>query len=97
MSARSSVTPPPYLVRLKKALVADLTKLGLKPKFVEVEPVKGTKLYRLLVIAPKFSNLGHFERQDVVWKLVEARLGRDERIHVSTIRTLTPSEASDAA
>lgn len=97
MSEKSPLKRPAYLIRLKQSLERDLAKVGLKPKSVVVEPVEGTKLYRILVISPSFRKLGHFERQDLVWKIIENTLGRDERLHVSIIRTLTPSEAEEAA
>jgi hypothetical protein len=60
---------------------------------VDYEPVAGTKLYRFVVLAPKFKSLRHSERQDLVWRIAQRLLPFDEQILISMILTMTPQEA----
>lgn len=84
--------PPAFLERLKKALVDGLGAVGIVAD-VDSEPVPTTKLHRLMVLAPKFKALKHTERQDLVWRIAEQTLSREDQLKVSMILTLTPAEA----
>ncbi len=79
-------SPPDFVDKLKEALVRELRKSGITAK-VTTEPVPATKLYRFLVVAPKFKNLMHSERQDLVWRIAEQAVPR-ELMRISMILTL---------
>lgn len=49
---KSRRTPPPFLGRVVDALESELSNLGIKAE-IDSEPIPGTKLYRLMVLAPK--------------------------------------------
>lgn len=97
MSRKPIVKTPAFIVRLKAALHAGLAQLDIPPTDVLFEAVPGTKLFRCRIVAPKFSKLRHLERQDLVWRLVRKELGEEGELHISTITTLTPSEAKQVA
>ena len=83
---------PAFLDRLVMALVEGLKAGGIAAK-VYVEPVPSTKLHRLTVLAPKFAALRPSERQDLVWRIVDDILDREDQLKISMILTLTPDEA----
>lgn len=82
----------PFVERLKEAIVDGLRASGIDAD-VSTEPVPTTKLFRVLVLAPKFKALKHSERQGLVWRLAERALSPDEQLRISMILTLTPGEA----
>jgi hypothetical protein len=82
---------PPFLDRLKTALVKSLRDSGIEAE-VRSEPVPTTKLYRVAVLAAKFKELKHSERQSLVWRIAESALSPDEQLRISMILTLTPDE-----
>ncbi len=84
--------PPTFLHRLKTALTDGLRAAGITAA-VDSEPVPTTKLHRVMILAPKFKALKHTERQDLVWRIAEQTLSRDEQLKISMILTLTPDEA----
>lgn len=84
--------PPAFLRRLTKALVEDLKAGGIVAE-VASEPVRTTKLHRVMVLAAKFKALKHSERQNLVWRIAEQALSPDEQLKISMILTLTPDEA----
>lgn len=85
-------SPTAFLRRLKKALANDLKEIDIPAK-VGSQRVPGTKLHRVMVLAPKFKALRHTERQDLVWRIAEKTLSWDEQLRISMIVTLTPDEA----
>ena len=86
-------TPPPFLGTLLSALETELSNVGIKAE-IDSEPIPGTKLYRLMVLAPKMESLRPSERQDLVWRIATDALRREDRFKISTILTLTPKELS---
>jgi len=88
---------PVYIVRLKREIREGLDKVGVGSAKVDFERIQGTKLFRFRVIAAALSKLTHSERQDLVWRMVGRTLRDDEQIFISTIVTLTLSEASGRA
>lgn len=88
-----AVKAPAFVGRIRRALTEDLTRAGI-PAEVETEAIKGTKLHRVTVIAPKFARLRFSERQAFVWRIVDQALDKREQLFISTILTLTPSEAA---
>ncbi|NOT01027.1 MAG: hypothetical protein HOP29_10405 [Phycisphaerales bacterium] len=83
-----------FASRLRDALVTDLAQTDIKAK-VETELVRGTRLHRVWVIAPKFARLRPRERQDLVWRIVDRHFNPDDQLRISMIFTVTPSELPD--
>ncbi len=86
----------PFVNRLKRQLQNDLQKVGIRAD-VEAEKVGTTKLYRFRATAGKFAKLSHRERQNVVWQIVDGMLDPSQRLRISMITTMTPSELGEAA
>jgi hypothetical protein len=86
-------TAPGFVDHLKHVLADELKNIGINAKVV-VEAVPTTRLYRVMVQAPKFKALKHSERQSLVWRIAEQTLSPEEQLRVSMIVTLTPSEAA---
>ena len=86
--------PPPFMDRLKTALIKSLGANDVSAK-VRTERVPMTKLYRVAVLAPKFKALKHSERQNLVWRIADSALSPDEQLHISMILTLTPDEVEE--
>lgn len=82
---------PAFVDQLKTALIATLKASGIEAK-VDVEPVPTTQLYRVAVLAPKFKELKHSERQSLVWRIAEQAISADQQMRISMILTLTPDE-----
>ncbi len=82
----------PFGDELKDALADELRTVGIDAD-VSVESVPTTRLYRVLVLAPKFKALKHTERQNFVWRIAERVLAPDEQLRISMILTMTPDEA----
>lgn len=89
----AKVKRPEFVERLRKALVADLGKAGIKAR-VHAQPVPMTKLFRLLVLAPQFAQMRPLERQDLVWRIAGRALTTDQQMLISMIVTLSDDEAS---
>lgn len=87
---------PGFVTVLTQKLIEELRRAGIKAEVI-AERVANTKVYRLFVIAPAFRDLGHFERQALVWRIAESVLEPDDRLFVTTINTMTPSEMKGAA
>jgi len=85
---------PSFLDRLKTGLISSLDKNGIDAD-VDTEKVPTTKLYRVIVLAPKFKALKHSERQNLVWRIADSALSPDEQLHISMILTLTPDEVQE--
>jgi hypothetical protein len=92
MANVNTKSSPPFLTRLKNALVSTLAANGIEAD-VDSEPVPTTRLYRVAVRAPKFKMLKHSERQNLVWRIADHAISPDEQMRVSMILTLTPDEA----
>jgi hypothetical protein len=86
-------TAPKFVDHLKNVLVDELKNVGIDAKVI-VEAVPTTRLYRVMVQAPKFKALKHSERQNLVWRIAEQVLSPEEQLRISMIVTLTPSEAA---
>ena len=88
-----AVRTPAFITRLRKGLEADLERAGIAATITS-EPVVGTKLHRITIVAAKFGKLRFSERQAFVWRIVDRLLSKEEQLFISMILTLTPSEAS---
>lgn len=86
---------PAFLSTLRAALTKGLKAAGISAK-IESEPIPGTKLHRVLVLAPKFKSLKPSERQDLVWRIADQVLTQEEQLRISMMLTMTPDEASGA-
>ncbi len=84
---------PAFLGRLESEMTQTLKINGIKAE-IGIKPVPTTRLYRVYVIAPKFKNLKHTERQNLVWRIADRVLAPDEQMRISMILTLTPNEMS---
>lgn len=82
---------PVHVKKLTEALGTGLRDAGIRAE-IEAEPVPGTRLHRVYVVAAKFKALNPFERQDLVWRIAQATLTQDEQFLISMIMTLTPQE-----
>jgi hypothetical protein len=91
-----SRTSPKFLKHLRDALVDELEKAGIRDVAVKTEPVRATRLHRVLVEAGGFKHLRPSERQDLVWRIADSVLQADERFRISIILTLTPEELQGA-
>ena len=85
-------TPPPFVTKLRKALVDSLMAHGVNAK-VSVQAVPTTKLYRVFVRAEQFKHMRHSERQSVVWRIADSALSPEDQMRISMILTLTDDEA----
>jgi hypothetical protein len=48
-----------------------------------------------MVVAAGFKKLWHSERQELVWRIANRALSRDEDLRISMILTLTPEELGE--
>jgi hypothetical protein len=77
-------------------LKSGLTRAGIKIDRIETQPIKGTKLHRIVVIAKAFDRISPTERQDLVWRIAKDGLDPDEQLRISMILTLGRTEAEHA-
>lgn len=92
MSTAEDLTTPPFVERLREALEKGLKDSDI-PAEVSYERAGRTKLYRFSVIADRFSDLGHSERQDLVWRIAQQAISPSDQIKISMILTLTRDES----
>jgi stress-induced morphogen len=82
---------PAFVRRLKQVLKPSLARMKIHAD-VHVEDVEGLPLKRVYVVAKEFARLRGGERHDIVWRILEEDLSRDERFFISMVATLTPDE-----
>jgi hypothetical protein len=82
---------PAHVKRLTEALENGLGEAGI-PSEIESEPISGTRLSRVYVVAPRFRALRPSERQDLVWRIAQGVLTPEEQLLISMILTVTPAE-----
>mgnify|MGYP001562078853 CR=1 FL=1 len=87
---------PKFIVSLLTALRQGLNTAGIEAE-VDTEAVPGTKLHRVIVVSPNFSDVRQGERQDLVWRIADKVLKREEALRVSMIITVTPAELTGAS
>jgi hypothetical protein len=78
--------------KAKQHLKDGLVVGGITDTRIEHEIVQGTRYVRLKVTSKKFGNLGHAERQAVVWRILERALPPVDFARISIVLTLTPEE-----
>lgn len=76
---------------LQAVLVKDLRQAGIHARVV-VEPVPNTRLHRVLITAKQFADLEPAERQDLVWRIVNAHFQPDQHLQISMMVTVTSQE-----
>lgn len=76
---------------LANHLETDLSTAGIRAK-IETEPVPGTQLVRVYVVADQFAHLRPTERQDLVWRIVSRHFTADDQLRISMIYTVTEEE-----
>jgi hypothetical protein len=82
--------------RIAEALKSGLATAGITLEEIETEPIRGTKLIRVTLVAKGFERVNHTERQDIVWRILNRTLTPDEQLRVSMVVTLTPKELAGA-
>jgi hypothetical protein len=80
-----------FASRLETALKQGLEKADIKAT-VEIQRVPGTSLHRGLVVSKQFKRMGHLERQDLIWRILDQAFTPDEQLRISSIRALTLQE-----
>jgi hypothetical protein len=83
--------PLSFARRLQETLTRGLATAGIKAK-VKTEPVRTTRLHRVLVTAKKFDELAPSERQNLVWRIIGQNFSPEEQLLISMVLTLTPDE-----
>lgn len=91
--AMPSVELDPFVIRVVRAIGEGLARVGVRSANVDYKKVRGTKLYRFIVVSKKFKSMDFSERQHVVWRIVERDLPPRDTQRISMILTLTPDEA----
>ena len=84
--AAGTVSKPGYVDSLAAALIRDMP--GAE---VTTEQVRGDR-YRFVVVWDQFNGVGHPERQERVWRIVEQTLSRDDLLKVAMIVTIAADE-----
>jgi acid stress-induced BolA-like protein IbaG/YrbA len=92
---KTTSTTPGFVNRLRKGLAQRLGAVKVDAK-VSIERIDGTDLFRVTVVAGKFARLRHSERQNLVWRICDDVIP-DNKLHITMIQTLTPSELSSEA
>src|SRR5690349_21798314 len=82
--------------RVVSALKSGLKTAGFTVTAIQTEPIKGTKLFRVTLIAKGFEKIWHTERQDLVWRILQHVITPEEQLHISMVLTLAPTEATAA-
>ena len=91
-----SRTSPKFLKRLRDALITDLKQAGIENAKIKTEPVRTTKLHRVMVVSEQFKHLRPTERQDLIWRIAGQALTPEEQLRISMIVTVTPEELGAA-
>jgi stress-induced morphogen len=93
MPAMKELSNKEFLKKLRTILVSGLAKAGVEVEDYSTEPIKGTKLNRVILIADAFDNMNFSERHDLVWQIVGAVFTQDEQLRISMIMALGSKEA----
>jgi len=87
-------TRRPFGEKLERSLVDGFRQAGIHIQDSTVEPIRGTRLHRVLLISRGFKNLKPSERQSVAWRIIDANFKPEDQMRISMILALTPAEAS---
>ena len=80
--------------KLEGKLVDGLRQSGIHVEDCTVEPIRGTRLHRVLLLSKGFKHLTAPERQSVAWRIIDAHFSPEDQMRISMILTLTPGEAA---
>lgn len=78
--------PPPFVSALDVALKKVAADAG-----VSIEHIRANR-YRFIVVSKKFTNMGHPERQRLVWSIAEKIVPPANIFDVGMILAIAPSE-----
>jgi acid stress-induced BolA-like protein IbaG/YrbA len=81
------VKKPKYIERLEKALKTQLA------AEVEVEQ-SAPHRYRFAVVSKKFERMRPLKRQDLIWKIVDETLDREQVLAISMILAFAPKDVA---
>jgi hypothetical protein len=84
--AERTLTPPDYVERVEQALRRQLPGADVRHEHLRADR------YRFEVLWGGFDGLGHPERQQRVWDVVEHTLGPDDLLKVAMILTLATDD-----
>lgn len=87
--AEGTLIAPAYVSQLTAAL-----QHRLPDAKVHAEQIRRDR-YRLIVIAEEFENLGHPERQRIVWNVADETLSKGDLLNIGMIITLAPGDYPD--
>lgn len=84
--AQGTLAIPPYVTKLEAALKKKLPRAKIEHELVR------PNRYRLFVVWSGFENMGHPERQEIVWNLADKVLDHDDLLKISMIITVGAKE-----
>ncbi|MGA2581842.1 MAG: hypothetical protein ABSG31_01085 [Tepidisphaeraceae bacterium] len=84
--AKGTLSSPPYVEKLTKALQKKLSGADIDHEFVRKDR------YRFVVVWKKFDKMDHPERQRLVWEIAKEALPPKSLWNISMILTLGPSD-----
>ncbi len=87
--AEGTIAEPAYIALLTEALHRRLPTASIAHEQVRRDR------YRFIVVDDSFTNIGHPERQLLVWKVVEEVVDKADIWNVAMIITMAPSEVAD--
>jgi hypothetical protein len=78
--------------RVAASLRNGLDGAGFPVEAIETEPIKGTKLFRVTLVAKGLDKLWVSERQDLVWRMLAQSFSAQEQMRISMVVALAPPE-----
>jgi hypothetical protein len=87
--AEGTLAEPTYVAHLTAALQQDLPDAQVRH-----EQVRHNR-YRFIVLSERFKDMGHPERQRIVWDIADAALDKPDLLNVAMILTVAPSDYPD--
>jgi acid stress-induced BolA-like protein IbaG/YrbA len=87
--AERTLTEPAYVARLAAALHQ-----ALPDAEIGHEQVRGER-YRFFVVSERFKDMGHPERQRIVWDIADNVLQKPDLLNVAMIMTIAHSDYPD--
>ena len=86
-----TLAEPTYVAHLAAAL-----RRALPDAQVRHEQVRHNR-YRFIVFSERLKDMGHPERQRIVWDIADGALGKPDLLNVAMILTLAPSDYPDTS
>ena len=87
--AEGTLAEPTYVAPLTAAL-----RQAMPDAQVRHEQVRHNR-YRFIVLSDRFKDMGHPERQRIVWDIADAALAKPDLRNVAMILTIAPSDYPD--